>query len=451
MRGIFVNRERELGWLRSKLSSESSELLILYGRRRVGKSALVLKAIEGLQRAIYFQHTLKSLKLQIEELQEKAGKVMNDPLLLKKPFSSLEDLLIYLSRWDETVLVLDEFPYLVNASPEIPSVIQRVWDQELSSKNFKLILVGSLMSTMERLIRYTGPLYGRKTGSWKLSPLSFIAFWEYLSKLKVNLSPREALEYWAVLGGTPYYWNFFSFESLFNELLEKIIRKGAPLHEEPLFLLREELREPIEYFSILQVLASGPRPIGKIASELSESSQKLSKYLKVLQELELVKVEYPVSLKEKRKRRGLYKVTDYLLRFWFRYLLPNMHYTEMGEEKQVLEKIKLTWHDFLGKAYEELALDLLLRRVREREEVRAWGRWWDEESELDGVVITKNTLYICEAKLSREVDLQKMKKASFKLLEQLRKEGFEPKRVRLWAFNASEDFWGREIETMREI
>ncbi len=444
----FVNRNDEITDLLDRVLRDGAQLVVLYGRRRVGKTRLVKELFDRLpgRPHLYYLATLKDSRLQLQDLQRDLARETKDPLLEGRPFAEWEPLLLYLVEHHPTlVLALDEFPYLLTAEPALASILQKVWDEHGKQAGVKWLLLGSQLGVMERLLAGTSPLYGRRTGAWKVRPMGFRELCAF-----GGVTDLAALRYFGVCGGIPYYWEQFTFDDFPGEVARAVWRRGGSLHDEGEFLLREELREPREYFSILQVLGRGPRKLGYIATALGKKQTGISRYLDVLQGLEMVRREVPVTRVHRKTSRGLYRITDPFLRFWFRYVFPQRSLLEMGEVDAVAARFAEEYPNHLALTYEEVALELLLERARrEGMAIQRAGRWWSERGEtrfeLDGVVVAEEEAWCLEAKVGTPPRLRRFQETATAFLTDARANGLDLRRARLFAFQANGNFEGREV------
>ena len=251
-----------------------------------------------------------------------------------------------------------------------------------------LILCGSSVSAMEsEVLAYKSPLYGRRTGQWRLTEIPFFHIGEFLPGYGVE----ELVKVWGITGGIPAYLLQFSPEKSFDEnVVKRVLSKGAFLYEEAEFLLREELRELANYFAILQAIASGRSRFGEIVSSTGLDKSLVSKYLSVLQRLEIVKHEVPVTATPKEaSKRGLYSIADNYFAFWFRYVLPNKSYLEAGLAEEVWERSKSDFNAYMGSVFEKLTRnpEVFLRLTSFR--FTKLGRWWRKGEEIDIVSLNE--------------------------------------------------------------
>lgn len=386
----FVDRERELAFLEERYALGDAELLIIYGRRRIGKTELLLHFVRD-KGHVYFLASEKPYRDNLRELQRMMGDFLGDRLFSRIEFGDIDELLIEFSKrvkGRRVVLIIDEFPYLIERYKPVLSLIQRAWDLELSKSDLMLILCGSSVSSMEtEVISYKSPLYGRRTGQWKVGELPFWSLREFFP----SYSTEELVKVYGVLGGIPAYLLRFDPEKSFDEnVVERVLSKGAFLYEEAEILLKEEVREPANYFAILQAVASGRSRFGEIVNATGLEKSLVSKYLNVLEKLGMVEREVPVTASRKEAlKRGRYSITDNYLAFWFRYVLPNRSYLEAGMGEEVWERSREDFKEYMGGVFERL-----LRKPEVFTKLTGFGftrigRWWHRGEEIDLVALNE--------------------------------------------------------------
>ena len=382
---LFVDRERELAFLEQHHNAKSAEFVVIYGRRRVGKTELVAQFSKN-EPHVYFLAGRQPELESIRELKLRMSDYFKDGSFAKLDVKSWIELFQEFSKWQKdkrVILIIDEFPVLIEGNQAIPSIFQKIWDQNLKDKNVMLILLGSSVSMMEtEVLNYRSPLYGRRTGQWKLEPLKLFHlrpfFPEYSVETLVNVH--------SCLGGVPAYLQKFDPAKGFWENVEqKILTKGEFLYEEAEFLLREELREPRNYSSILKAVAQGAKTYGEILSLTGMDKSMLSKYTSVLEDLGFIKRTYPIGVKPK-PRKGLYTIADSYLRFWFKYVSPNKADLETRNTNYVLNRIKQDYNTYVGHTFEHAATEFLTE-VKQRKLLsftfNAIGTWWFKDHEID--------------------------------------------------------------------
>jgi len=421
----FVNRVSELAALEKRYKTENPEFMIIYGKRRAGKTELIKKFFKD-KPHIYFLADKRSDLDQLKELAEKTGEYFNDSFILRNGFSDWISVFEYFreklktkdEKNEKLIFVVDEFPYLVNSNNAIPSLFQKGWDEYLKELNIFLILCGSSISMMEKeTLSHKSPLYGRRTGQFMIEPMDFKKMRQYFPGLDLE----KAVMFYSILGGTPEYWKHFppGMEVIEN-INENVIRKDAFLYNEIEFILREELREPKNYFSIIRSISFGKTKLNEIVMDTGLERGTVSKYLETLESLKLIKREIPVTEKHPHKsRKGIYIIEDNFFNFWFRFVYPNRGYVEEGRAEYVLEeKIKPHLNTFAGHGFEGICREILIEMDIAGKlpfmggEI---GRWWEKDTEID--IISKkessSEVLFCECKWKDNVSfdvLNKLKK-----------------------------------------
>lgn len=397
---MFVNRIEELNYLEKLYKEQGARFLIMYGRRRIGKTEL-LRQFSKNKEHLFFSSDLSSEQEQLKQFSEKVFQLTKESFLQTQPFSSWEALLRYI--FDHLIpkiplVIIDEFPYLCISNPALPSILQKIWDEKAKESNIFLILCGSYMSFMEKeILGSKSPLFGRRTGQVALNPLSF----EDLKFFFPDYSEEDRMLAYTVLGGTPAYLQRFNDKKTIEQnVKEEILNKNGFLFSEPRFLLIEELHEPSTYFSILRAIAFGRTRLNEIVLETGISERhKVNKYLSVLRELHIVRREIPITEDKPRKsRKGIYLINDPFFRFWFRYILPNMSYLEEGDFNYVWqEKIKPSLDSFTGFVFEDICLQRIKNLNRKNMlpfKANNIGRWWNNEEEIDIVAYDEKQSFI---------------------------------------------------------
>ena len=257
----FIGRTSELATLNAELE-RGSGFVVIYGRRRVGKTTLIKEFIKD-KRAFYFLATTESEAQSMKRFAGVLSRTTKNPMLSKVTFTDWLDLFQVVTDDhpdEKKVLVIDEFPYLVKTNPDFPSILQNAWDEVLKDHNVMLILCGSLISMMKKhALAYDSPLYGRRTAQIRLMPLQFTDV--YAAQ---NLSFEQAVEQYAITGGVPKYMEFFQTEEpLVEQIRRVVLSKNGFLYEEPDFLLNEEVQTPINYFSVLKAISDGNHKLSK--------------------------------------------------------------------------------------------------------------------------------------------------------------------------------------------
>jgi uncharacterized protein len=392
---VFVNRVLELEDLNRLFFEKKPKLIILYGRRRVGKTAL-LNEFARKHKAVYLVARQESEKDQLKKMSEEIAVFFNDKILKLNPFQNYDALFAYLAEKEVPVL-FDEFPFLVESNKALPSILQEHWDKYLSKKNSFIVLCGSSIRMMESLLGYKSPIYGRRTEQILLEPLLFRDACKFMPKC----TPEEQVENYAVLGGTPAYWlEFDQKKPLITNIKEKILYKNKFLYQDVLFVIQQELNEPRTYYSIIKSIAKGNTKLGEIMNDTGIGKEKIGKYLSVLQKLRLIERNVPITEpRPKKSRKGIYVLKDQYFKFWFKFIFENTEYIEQNKPEKLLEeKIMPELNAFTGRAFEDIALEWIKNQVQYKNYL--FGKWWSKNEEIDLVGIDKknNQLIFGEVK-----------------------------------------------------
>lgn len=400
---MFVNRERELSFLAQHHATEQAELVVLYGRRRVGKTGL-LRAFCAGKKHLFFVADMGTEESQLADFTRQVGEYLaGDPDLLA-PFGSWDAAFNFLAAQtrERLVVVLDELTYLIEVNDAFPSILQKMWDTRLKDSAIMLVLCGSYVGVMEQsVLAYRSPLYGRCTGQWRLQPFSF---WE-AQQLLPGVAPDVLVSIFAILGGVPAYLRQYDAGlSLAENIERKILTVGAYLYDEPRFLLLQELRDPSRYFAVLEAVAGGRTRSNEIAQVSGVSATSLTFYLRTLQEMGLVERSVPATEPQPDKSKlGLYHVADPFFRFWFRFVHPNRSLLERGETAMILRKIMAELDQFTGPMFEAICRDYVWHLHSAGElgfTPRTVGRWWNRQEEVDVMAVGEGDLLVGECKWS---------------------------------------------------
>lgn len=400
LRRPFLNRWRELRLIDDTLRSPQAELVILYGRRGVGKSALVQHALaqqEEDYRAIYYRATRRTLPLQLAALRDAVAQAYPEAYI-PPAFLTIESFLQYLAHLAQeqtrpVILVIDELPYLVEADPSLLSVLQHWWDEHKTNARLKIFLLGSTLAFMERQVLDVGaPLYHRRTRSLKLEPMDYAEAGLFLP----NYTPQQKMETYAILGGMPLYLEQFDpNRDIEQNVVTTILQSHTFLAEEPEWLLLEEFRRDMLYSSILRAVAIGHRRPSDIANAIGkQSAQDITVALDKLQQLGLVVREVPVTERLlPRSRRSLYYLADEYLHFWYRFVDPYSSLVARGLGSQIWShQIAPNLAHFVSRpAFERACRQYVWRAIETGKlflPVAAIGSWWGAEGrEIDVIAV----------------------------------------------------------------
>lgn len=386
----LIGRSAELAMLERQRVAPGGAFVPVYGRRRIGKTEL-LRAFTRKHRGLFYIGKVGPAALQLKEFMEEMARLLKEPLLAEVQVDSWRRALsLALGRWKgqgKLVLVLDEFQWMVESSPELPSLLQELWDtQWKKSGKVMLVLCGSFIGFMEReVLGEKSPLFGRRTGQIQLRPFAFPEARLFLPQASLE---QQALA-WFVTGGVAQYLACFDQRASFRQNVEKnLLHEFAPLFREPEFLLREELRDIAPFQAALMAIAGGahsPRTIAR-ASGLPERN--LHYTLEQLVTLGYVNRRYPLSGTRPLRTQVRYVLDDALLRFWFRFIYPNRSQVVTLEPAQAWERIVAPQlESWAGGCFERLARESLPRLLA-AEGVSAGvevGGFWANDVEIDVV------------------------------------------------------------------
>lgn len=391
----MIDRDRELDWLRSALDG-NRQVLVVYGRRRIGKTTLVTEALAD-RPSVYYLCDERGTVHNARAFAARCAEALDDVTPVVEGFA---DAFEYVTKRTDGpfVVALDEFSYLVEADEAIPSTFQAIVDDVLDGTDVSLILLGSSISMMEEgVLSYESPLYGRRTGQWRLEPMTVGDARGFLP----NYDPIDLVRAYSVVGGVPAYLEQFDADAdLLDNVERHVLAKGAFLYEEPEFLLRQEVREPATYMAVLEAIAAGASRVSEIANEIGRDASSLSRYLQNLDRLALVERETPVTDPD---GRGVYRLADHFLRFWFRYVLPNRSTLEQGQAAPVRDAIAETMSSHASWTFEDVCREAAVTPGFPVSLARV-GRWWYGELEVDvaGLSEDDETLLLGECKWTDE-------------------------------------------------
>ena len=390
----FVDREKELEYLNSEYKKKESSLVVLYGRRRIGKTSLI-KEFGKNKDIFYFLATEES---EQQNLMQLTSVILNNLNLEDVQFENWDSafkFIVNAKTKNKKVIVIDEFQYLGKTNSAFSSIFQRIWDNIFKNEDIMVILCGSLINMMEsQVLNYSSPLYGRRTGQIKLKQIPFKYYNEFFDK---NLSEKTLIEKYAVTGGVPkYIESFIQSSNIYNEIEKNILNNQSYLYEEPYFLLQNEVSEVGSYFSIIKTIAAGNKKMGNIASKLNVNTTNLSKYLLTLCNLDVLEREVPITEENPEKsKKGRYSIKDNYIAFWFQFIYPNKAFLEMGNTQLVMEKIKNHFIDnHASFVYENICkekmwdLNVAGKLGFTFDKI---GRWWNNNEEIDIVAFDSNS------------------------------------------------------------
>lgn len=401
----FVNRQDELSFLEKVNSNDGFQFVPIYGRRRIGKTRLVQEFIKG-KRAIYFLADSVSEGEQLKNLGRIVGEYFNDSILISSGFKDWHQFFLYTKekKPSRLIFVIDEFPYLANSNPAISSIFQKGIDEHLKQSNVFLILMGSSIGMMEKeVLFYKAPLYGRRTASLEVKEMAFDALEEFFPEKDFE----ERVKIYSVMGTIPAYIEKINGRhDIFRNIKDLILDKGTFLYNEVEYILREELREPRNYFVILRAIAQGKRKLSEIINETGFEKSLVSRYLDILRSLRFVEKDIPITEKYPEKsKQGIYSLHDKFFNLWFKYVFPNRSRLEIGNTDYVTRLIKDTFGHHVSTAYEDVCTDLCRDLMKKGLiQFTSIGKWWSKNEEIDIVAFDDETktAYFGECKWSNK-------------------------------------------------
>ena len=367
---MFIGRKRELEALEKLYLTDNFQFAVIYGRRRVGKTALLNEFIRD-KNAIYFTGVETNEKQNLENFSHS---ILN----MDTSFSSFQDAFEYVFQQAEKnrmILVIDEYPYIARASKSLASTLQLLIDKHKDKSKLFLILCGSSMSYMEdHVLAYKAPLYGRRTAQFKIEPFDFF---ESVGCFP-HFSPEEKALIYGIVGGTPQYLLQIDANlSIEDNIKNTYLNSMAAIYEEPANLLKQEMREPAIYNAIITAIASGASKLSEISGKVGESTSVCAMYIKNLISLGIVKKESPYG--EKGSRKTIYLVADNMFRFWYRFVPENNSLIARGAVELAYQRIAPHLSDYMGNVFEEICKQYLWKLIlTEQSEVNVadLGRWW---------------------------------------------------------------------------
>ncbi len=376
---MFIGRERELGALNKLYSSNRFEFTAIYGRRRVGKTALINQFIED-KNAIYFMGVESNAKQNLENfsrsiLEYRTGTETEGSFL---SFQAALEYVFRLSEKERLILAIDEYPYVARSYKSLASTLQLLIDKYKGSSKLMLILCGSSMSYMEdHVLAYKAPLYGRRTAQMKIVPFDFEETCQYFR----HFSDEDKALIYGIVGGTPQYLLQMNEElSVEDNIKNTFLNPTSSLFEEPENLLKQEVREPALYNAIITAIATGSSRMSEISGKVGEDTNVCSAYIKNLVALGLIRKETPYG--EKASRKAIYAIEDNLFRFWYRFVPENNSIIARGAADLAYRRIEPFLSDYMGHVFEEICRQYLWKLLLAGKcpvEFSSLGRWWGND------------------------------------------------------------------------
>ncbi|MEK6858268.1 MAG: ATP-binding protein [Nanoarchaeota archaeon] len=372
---IFINREEELSALEAKYKSNKAEFIIMYGRRRVGKTELIKQFCIGKKHTYYLStksNDLEQMKLIVKRISDSLNDRTPEINSWNEFFQYLQDK----SKNERIVLAIDEYPYLLSANSAISSIFQAGWDEYLKKTKVFLILCGSSISVMESELSSKSPLYGRRTGQIRVEPFLF----KDSIKFFPNYDIFNKIYSYGILGNVPLYLMEFSDKkNILSNIADSLLKKDSILYEEPIFLLREELREPELYSKIFEAISEKGAKMVDISAKTKIDQHKLPKYLGVLKKLNYIDVLTPVTIKKPKSKQTLYVIKDNFFKFWYKYVYPNKSEIEGGDKEKVIAIIKSQLDQYTSFIFEDICKQWF-KELNRKNKLPIYfnkvGTWW---------------------------------------------------------------------------
>jgi AAA+ ATPase superfamily predicted ATPase len=389
----FVNRIPEQNRLRKALKRSVASFVVLYGRRRCGKSRLIKEILEPSD--IYFMADQSEAIQQRSLLSKVVGVELEgfDKVIYPDWETFFENLNLRLNK--KITLCLDEFPYLVKSSPELPALLQKLMDNK-ERLNFNLIICGSSQQLMYGLVLdSSAPLFGRADEIMKINPMKV----SYLQEA-LGCSDIETIEEYSVWGGIPRYWELRLTEpDLFEALKYHLLTSQGVLYDEPIRLFLDDMRDTVHSFTILSLIASGCHRLSEIAARLGKPSTHLAAPLDKLLTLGYIEREIPWGENPRNTKKSLYKIADSFLHFYFRFVVPNRSMIEIGRADAVAARIQEQFAGYVSFFWEKLCREAVPFLNIEGIDFNTASRWWgtpvkDRQVELDVIADSQDGKYL---------------------------------------------------------
>lgn len=402
----FINRISELFFIDREFRISQPSFIVVYGKRRIGKTELIKESAKN-KKLLYFLGRQVNDKDNLDQISQTCASFFNESLLIEQPFTNWDQFFMYLTGHlkENTLIVFDEYPYFVSAKQGLSSIFQKWWDESLKKIPFcKLIICGSSFGMMiDETLSDKSPLYGRRTGQIHVKPMSFYDSWKFFPLMSFH----QFLEFYSITGGNPEYLTRFSeYNSVHDALKHEVFNTRSPLYDEIDFLLKEELREPKNYYSILKSLALKRNKISDLIEQTGIEKSSIHTYLYYLENLGLIEKEIPITEKYPEKsRKGLYKIKDQFIQFWFQFVLPYKREIEIDEIDFLMNRVNEFFPKIIQENYQRATPEIILKHTKILGFIERVGRYWDNETEIDNIGFNEHdkTIYFIECKWSNKL------------------------------------------------
>lgn len=409
---MFIGREHELNTLNKLYNSDKFEFAVIYGRRRVGKTALISEFTKD-KDTIFFTGVETNAKQNLDNFS-RCIMEYNTGIASGASYNSFQMALEYvfeLAKTKRIVLVIDEYPYVARASKSLASTLQLLIDKNKDASKLFLILCGSSMSYMEdHVLAYKAPLYGRRTAQFKINPFEFLEACRYFE----NFSDEDKALAYGIVGGTPQYLMQLDDKlSIEGNIKNTHLNPSSSIFEEPTNLLKHEVREPAIYNAVITAIATGSSKMNEISNKIDEDTSVCATYIKNLITLGIVKKESPYGKKSTRKT--IYSIEDNMFHFWYRFVPENTSIISRGAVDLAYSRIAPELSSYMGSVFEDICKQYLWKLLLEGKcavNFTDLGRWWGanpktkSQEEIDIMGTDKDTALFAECKWTNEkVDL----------------------------------------------
>ena len=409
---MFIGREHELNTLNKLYNSDKFEFAVIYGRRRVGKTALISEFTKD-KDTIFFTGVETNAKQNLDNFS-RCIMEYNTGIASGASYNSFQMALEYvfeLAKTKRIVLVIDEYPYVARASKSLASTLQLLIDKNKDASKLFLIICGSSMSYMEdHVLAYKAPLYGRRTAQFKINPFEFLEACRYFE----NFSDEDKALAYGIVGGTPQYLMQLDDKLSIEENIKNThLNPSSSIFEEPTNLLKHEVREPAIYNAVITAIATGSSKMNEISNKIDEDTSVCATYIKNLITLGIVKKESPYGKKSTRKT--IYSIEDNMFHFWYRFVPENTSIISRGAVDLAYSRIAPELSSYMGSVFEDICKQYLWKLLLEGKcavNFTDLGRWWGanpktkSQEEIDIMGTDKDTALFAECKWTNEkVDL----------------------------------------------
>jgi hypothetical protein len=400
----FVNRLEELKVLEEAHISKNASFVVIYGRRRLGKTELIRQFLSKIDNSVYYLATEENSIKQLKGFSSLVGIRLGDEDLARFGAADWESLFLRISKTklkSRLTIVIDEFPHIVKADKAIPSIFQKGWELYMKESDAMLILCGSSINMMQNdVLNQASPLYQRNTAVIMLKPLGV----EHLLGLTPGFKFMDALKAYLMFGGVPAYYVYIEGTKSFEGILERMFIQGSVFLDEISVILSEEVKNTAIYLDIIDFIANGVNRPSEIASKLAIPASNVIRYLNLLLKIGIVRRSMPVTKNvDRRSKSGIYEIADNYAFFWSRYIKKNMEKMALEGSSAVVSTVQNEFDSFASIMFERFSIDMiafLSKNGRLSQKFTKLGRWWgidssrknsENQEEIDIVALNEDT------------------------------------------------------------